>query len=201
MWEPALASMAEIRTALDALLTRARADSVPAASMHVRLKLATRLDHRRVDRLMTRYDLGQPETYGAFLSLNFRALTALRPHWLGADESDFAGLIEALAADLAALGMPPSGDVDPEPGPIDGLGLAYVVRGSRLGSKILRKRVGLGLPTEYFGFRLGQPWARFLDELDLCGEAGSQHEFALVSGARETFSVYARLHATPGGLT
>jgi len=128
------------------------------------------------------------------------ALTVLRPHWRRADEDDFNGLVDALAADLAALGMEPSDEVDPVRGPIDGLGLAYVVRGSRLGSKILRKRVGPGLPTEYFGFRLGQPWARFLDELDLRGETGPQDEFALFGGVRETFAVYARLADTPGGI-
>lgn len=171
-----------------------------AASIHVRLKLATWPDHRRVDRLISGFDLGRPETYGAFLALNFEALSALRPHWRGADEADFAGLIEALAADLAALRMESSGEVDPVPGPVDGLGLAYVVRGSRLGSKILRKRVGPGLPTDYFDFRLGKPWARFLEELDLRGETGPQDEFALFSGARETFAVYARLADTPGGI-
>lgn len=171
----------------------------PAASIHVRLKLATRLDHRRVDQLISRFDLGRPDTYGAFLALNFMALTGLRPHWLGADEADFAGLIDALAADLAALGAEPPDEGDPVPGPIDGLGLAYVVRGSRLGSKILRKRVGPGLPTGYFDFRLGKPWVCFLDDLDLRGEGGSQNEVALFSGARETFAVYARVAGTVGG--
>ncbi|WP_372708140.1 hypothetical protein [Brevundimonas sp.] len=167
------------------------------ASVHLRLKLATRIDHRGVDRLLSRFDLGQPTGYAAFLDLNLAALNTLRPHWRSVDEADFAGMGDALAADLAALGMEPSGEIDPVPGPIDGLGLAYVVRGSRLGSKILRKRVGPGLPTGYFDFRLAKPWARLLDQVDLRGAAGSEDELALFSGARATFAVYARLAHTP----
>ncbi len=164
-----------------------------ASSTHLRLKLATRLDHERVDLALSRFNLGNTGDYAGFLDLNHSALTALRPHWRSADEADFAGLVDALCMDLNDLGVEPSVQAGPVPGPIDGLGLAYVVRGSRLGSKILRKRVGSELPTSYFDFRMGKPWARLLDQIDLPGAEGSADEQALIAGALKTFAVYAGL--------
>ena len=162
-------------------------------SIHLRLKLATRLEHRRVDHALSRFELGDADDYAAFLRLNHSALTALRPHWRREDEPDFAGLVDALGTDLIDLGAEPSDAVEPLSGPIDGLGLSYVVRGSRLGSKILRRRVSDDQPTSYFDFRMEMPWARFLDEFDLRGEMAADEEPALIASALKTFAVYARL--------
>ena len=162
-------------------------------SIHLRLKLATRLEHRRVDHALSIFALGDPDEYAAFMNINHSALTALQPHWRREDEADFAGLVDALGTDLVDLGAEPSDGIEPLSGPIDGLGLSYVVRGSRLGSKILRKRVGADLPTSYFDFRMKMPWARFLDQIDLRGERGAAEEQALIAGALRTFAVYQRL--------
>ncbi|AQR60255.1 hypothetical protein BZG35_00225 [Brevundimonas sp. LM2] len=165
----------------------------PVPSVHLRLKQATRLDHETVDQAMSGFDLTDRDAYGAFLQLNHTAMIALRPHWRAADAVDFDALVEALAADLAALGLRPSPPADPLAGRIDGLGLSYVVRGSRLGSRILRRRVGPGLPTAYLDLRLGEPWARLLDQLTARGTADPDDTTALIAGARATFAVYERL--------
>lgn len=162
-------------------------------SVHLRVKQATRLEHDRVDRALSRFDLTEVDDYAAFLDINHAALTALRSHWRSADEGDFAGLVHALAIDLIELGVEPTVQTEPLSDPIDGLGLSYVVRGSRLGSKILRKRVGSDMPTSYFDFRMGTPWARLLDHINLRGPAGTADEQALIVGALSTFAVYARL--------
>lgn len=163
------------------------------ASIYPRLKLATRLEHKRVDHALSRFDLADVDDYSSFLNINHTALTALRPHWRSVDEADFAGLVDALATDLIDLGVEPTGESEPLSDPIDGLGLSYVVRGSRLGSKILRKRAGSDMPTSYFDFRMGTPWARLLDHIDLRGPAGTADEQALIVGALRAFAVYARL--------
>ena len=164
-----------------------------APSIHLRLKLATRDEHNGVDLALSRFNLVDADDYAAFLELNHSALISLRPHWRSADEADFAGLVDALATDLIDLGAGSSTEADSLSGLIDGLGLSYVVRGSRLGSKILRKRVGSELPTAYFDFRMGTPWARLLDQIDARGAAGSTDEQSLVAGAVRTFAVYASL--------
>lgn len=162
-------------------------------SIHLRVKLATRDEHNGIDLALLRFNLADAGDYAAFLNLNHAALTALRPHWRSEDEADFAGLVDALATDLIELGSEQSAGIDPFPGPIDGLGLSYVVRGSRLGSKILRKRVGSELPTAYFDFRMGTTWARLLDQIELRGSEGSADEQALIAGALRTFAVYVSL--------
>lgn len=188
-------NLAGLHTLDSRLEGRAKAfnNRASAPSIHLRLKLATRLEHKRVDRALSRFDLADADDYAAFLDLNHSALTALRPHWRSADDADFAGLVGALTTDLVNLGAEPSTEVQPISGPIDGLGLSYVVRGSRLGSKILRKRVGSELPTAYFDFRMGTPWARLLDQIDLCGSAGPADEHLLAAGALRAFAVYASL--------
>lgn len=172
----------------------------PANPCHARLKLATRLEHIRVDEAISKFDLAQPAAYAAFLSVNAVALMALRPHWRRADEADFGELIAALTADLAALGVDQPSDAQPAPGSIDGLGLAYVVRGSRLGSAILRKRVVAGFPTSYFDFRPALSWQVLRQQIDERGTAAPESEHALIDGARATFAVYERLACREGNL-
>lgn len=178
--------------------TEPGAGDAPATDCHMRLKCATRPEHGRVDQLISQFDLARPETYAAFLSINAAALMALRPHWRCVDEADFGALAAALIADLAAIGIDPPTDAQPAPGSIDGLGLAYVVRGSRLGSAILRKRVAAGFPTAYFDVRPALAWQTLLQQVNERGAAGTGYEQAIIGGARATFAVYERLACREG---
>ena len=171
-----------------------------ASPCHARLKRATRLEHDRVDQAISRYDLAQPQAYAAFLRLNAVALMTLRPHWRSVDEADFGGLIAALTVDLAALGVDQPGDSHTASASIDGLGLAYVVRGSRLGSAILRQRVSAGFPTAYFDFKPALPWHALRQQIDERGTSAPDSEHALIDGARATFFVYERLAHREGSV-
>lgn len=166
--------------------------------MHARLKLATQLDHERVDRSLSTFDLTHADEYAVFLSLNAAVLGRLRPHWRNVDEGDFDSLVAALALDLATLGVDQPISVDPTPGLIDGLGLAYVVRGSRLGSKILRKRVGFGLPTAYLDLKPATPWQALLQQIEERVVADPDSEPMIIAGARTTFAVYEHSARTLG---
>ena len=59
--------------------------------------------------------------------------------------------------------------------------------------KSCERRVASEVPTAYFDFRLGTPWACLLDQIDLRGSKGSADEQALIAGALKTFAVYAGL--------
>lgn len=170
-------------------------------TLHARLKHATRAEHDIVDRSLSQFDLAHTDSYFAFLCLNREALALLRPHWRHADCPDFNSMAQSLKADLATMGRIPSTVATPQQGPINSMGLAYVVRGSRLGSKILRRRVGPGLPTAYLDFEPALPWPELLQELETLAGAGPEAEAAIIAGARATFAVYAQLSRIVGGLT
>jgi heme oxygenase len=162
-------------------------------SIHARLKGATRRDHHRVDHSISRFNLACPVDYVAFLSINSAALASLRSRWRSADDADFNALAQSLTDDLSAMGGDHPPGLIPDPGPIDGLGLAYVVRGSRLGSKVLRKRVAPGLPTAYLDFEPTLSWRQLLQQLDDAESGGIEAGEIIIAGAQATFAVYARL--------
>ena len=164
-----------------------------ASSMHAALRLATSPDHQRVDRAISRFDLGCAQGYAAFLSLNTAALESLRPHWRDLDTAEFDGLLGALAADLASFGATRLAASAVPGGPINGLGLAYVVRGARLGARILRQRVPAGFPAAYLDFAPSLSWPGFLQQLNGGSEGPPGRRDDVVRGARDTFAVYDRL--------
>lgn len=170
----------------------------PAPSMHAALRAATSLDHQRVDRAISRFDLGCAQGYAAFLSLNIAALESLRPHWRDLDTAEFDGLLGALAADLGWFGATPLAAPAAPGGPINGLGLAYVVRGARLGARILRQRVPAGFPAAYLDFALSLSWPGFLRQLNTWSDGPPGRAEDIFRGARDTFAVYHRLARLDG---
>lgn len=163
------------------------------SSMHAALRLATSIDHQRVDRAISRFDLGCAQGYAAFLSLNSAALESLRPHWRDLDTAEFDGLLGALAADLGAFGATPFAALAAPGRSINGLGLAYVVRGARLGARILRQRVSAGFPTAYLDFAPSLSWPGFLRQLNNWSAGPPARAEDIFRGARDTFAVYDRL--------
>lgn len=157
--------------------------SSPASSAEPRrgaaraaLRAATHDAHARLDALFGAFDLADPADYGRFLSAHARALSAVEP------AIEAAGLAEALpdwpvrrrreaiAADLAALGLPVAEPLEAAlpPGRAAAWGLAYVLEGSRLGGGLLARQVAPGLPRAY----LAQPqppgaWRKFLELLEI----------------------------------
>lgn len=134
--------------------------------------------HEAVDAAFSRFDLGQADGYRAFLRAHARALPGLEQ---ALEQAGIAQLVpdwparrrrQALLADLADLGLPPPPTAAPRLDAKPGLlwGLAYVLEGSRLGGRLLARRVTgaqANLPVRYLGHGQDQAlWPDFLRQLE-----------------------------------
>ena len=161
------------------------------------LKAATDDVHRELDDRLSRLDLRKPADYRRFLHVHARAVP---PVEAALDRGGLDALVEgwcagrrgpAIESDLAALGdeMPPAADPPAIHGVAELLGTAYVLEGSRLGGRVLRRQVGDGLPATFLSESSPNPWPaliavmdRHLDSDTLVGEAKS--------AARRTFALF-----------
>lgn len=161
------------------------------------LRAATALHHERVDAAFSTFDLGQPGGYRAFLHAHAQVLIPLE------DALERAGIAEmiidwpqrrrsqALRADLADLGatvgFPTPYDAPLSPGWC--WGAAYVIEGSRLGGKVLARRVAQAdpsAPLRYLGHGSATPlWPSFLQMLEQHGPRCEWRD--LLAGAHDTF--------------
>jgi heme oxygenase (biliverdin-IX-beta and delta-forming) len=144
------------------------------------LKQATEALHEALDERLGAFDLGDESEYRAFLKVHGRVLP---PFERALEEGGIAELIAdwknhrrapLIERDLAALAepMPAPVHVPALEGPPDLLGTAYVIEGSRLGSRYLAKRVGGAMPAEYLNARGHQrAWPAYLSALDEAGFA------------------------------
>ncbi len=168
------------------------------APAHRDLRAATRPEHARIDELMSNCDLTQSTGYGRFLTIHAIALERLAPAWLASDAEDFERLRACLAADLAALdpaaqprGVRPSA---PQPQPqgesAECWGVGYVIRGSRLGGKVLRRRMSPRFAASYLDCEPLLRWPDFLAQLDRrAGTPGALE--SMIVGARTAFAAFA----------
>lgn len=171
------------------------------SAAHQRLRDATRDAHQRLeDRAdvlgRTRTAAARRDLVEAFCGLHADAEAALAP-WL----ADLAGLdFEArrrsshLAADLAVVGGKP-----PPPHPIaitsrgEALGLMYVLEGSTLGGRVIRRQVvgqggdmaGLSFLDPY-GEQVGERWKSFLAVVEAEARTDADAE-AMIAGANAGF--------------
>lgn len=121
------------------------------------LKAATDDVHRELDDRLSRLDLGRREDYRQFLRVQARAVppieAALAAGGLGDLIEGWEGArrTTALKSDLAALGEPMPSPCEPPPVSSVAalLGTAYVLEGSRLGGRVLRKQVRDGMPADF----------------------------------------------------
>lgn len=150
------------------------------------LKAATDDIHRELDERLSRLDLACSADYRRFLGFHARTIPPFEEALAAAgasrliDDWDSGRRAEAIETDLAALGepMPPPVAVPPIRGTAEFLGTAYVIEGSRLGGRVLRRRVGAGLPASFLSHSSHAPWAvvvaaldRLLYSAQLLGEA------------------------------
>lgn len=171
--------------------------SEPLGLLHQSLRAATRADHAIVDRLMLRFDLSRRKDYALFLHIHYWTLKSLDTQWRGEDQTDFADMIDCLQNDLRALGVATSersGLVSPSVLACNHLGVAYVIRGSRLGAAFLRPRVPSHFPTAYLDFVPALPWGQFLKQLELATDDPKRDTPEdTICGARITFDIFAAL--------
>jgi heme oxygenase len=167
---------------------------IATMTLHGALRAATRSDHTVVDGLVTRLDLSQREDYGRLLSTHHAVLQDLKSEWRAEDRDDFREMGRRLQNDLRVLGFPTAASratLRPAFAEGDQLGVAYVIRGSRLGSGVLRPRIPAQYSATYFDFAPTLSWAKFLAQLQSvpAGEASD----AAIRGAKFTFGIFSCL--------
>lgn len=179
-------------------------DAVGATSrppLRSMLRSATRVEHDGVDRSFGSFDLDDATSYRAFLRIHRDALTILADRWGPDARDDVDALLACLDRDLSG---PARSAVD-RPGRsahrsrFEQAGIAYVVRGSRMGAAFLLKRVGAGFPVAYLSYRPAVTWTRFLADLEALDAVADTHARGeVLSAAREAFSVFADAATSPG---
>ncbi|MEM1343796.1 MAG: biliverdin-producing heme oxygenase [Pseudomonadota bacterium] len=173
----------------------------PASAQATRFALreATAAEHARTDATFGRLSLTAAADYALFLAAHHRALCCcldhVARHW--PEGALPARLADDLAADLEALGCGVPAAI---PGtPLDGAdprGVAYVVAGSHLGAKVLRKRWGESADprVQAAGRYLASDdlhayWPRLLQRLKAV-DPGSAAFAGLASAATATFALF-----------
>ena len=168
------------------------------STLHRSLRAATRSDHAAVDRLIAKLDLTRREDYGRLLSIHHAVLQDLKSGWRPEDRDDFRAMSRRLQNDLRVLGFPtanPSALLRSPP-LAEGhkLGIAYVIRGSRLGAVVLRPRIPPQFCASYLDFEPTLSWAQFLAQLQSVSKSAQAGVGdAAVQGAKITFELFSRL--------
>jgi heme oxygenase len=183
---------------------RSMGDAAPVRThlpgpLHRELRAATRSDHVALDSLVQKMNLNTVEDYGTLLSVHHSVLQTLEADWREEDRHDFAGLMNCARADLRTLKVPMGVSHQTSRKPLAAgqrLGIAYVLRDSRLGSHRLRLRVPSSRPSSYLDYVGALAWPLFLEQLDPVADAGRRVSSAeAVRGARSTFDLYSSLFA------
>lgn len=162
-----------------------------------RLRAATAPQHERVDAAFSAYRLDQPEGYRAFLQAHAQVLIPLE---LTLEQAGIETMLDdwsqrsrrrALLEDLQALGCaePSLTRTGMAPSPGWSWGATYVIEGSRLGGRVLARRVAEANPSaplRYLSHGSATPlWPSFLQKLEQQGSACDW--FEVLSGANATF--------------
>jgi heme oxygenase len=145
--------------------------------------------------MMLRFNLGRREDYGLLLNIHYAAILELEPGWRVEDHKDFQAMTHCLETDLHALGIAPKTITTKRSSLTDGnrLGLAYVIRGSRLGSGFLRRRVTSRLATSYLDFVPTLSWPQFLHQLKIMSQVPGYDTHEVARGAHFAFDAFADL--------
>lgn len=174
------------------------------------LRTATRSDHEAVDDAFSELDLTRAADLAVFLGAHLTALRELEPFFEGLlPETPWPSRVPLLLADLEALGAPTVDDrgagsprLLSETASADlesrsaRLGAAYVVAGSHLGLRVLRRTWAESedervLAADRFlqDESVAGYWQALLPRLEECGNDAQR--LAAVSGARLAFSRFA----------
>lgn len=160
------------------------------------LKSETAEAHERLDGHFAAFDLSNRADYGDFLSVHAAALIAVEdalvaggieqvmPQWPLLRRSDL------IRQDLDALGR----DIPPSPAiafssHVEMLGALYVLEGSRLGGKLLKKATGDNFPTRYLSHQPALTWPEFVAVIERMLQTDvDRHEAA--DAANRVFAVF-----------
>jgi heme oxygenase len=163
-------------------------------SMRRILRDATRNDHQFIDQAVSTLDLTDRVGYGIFLAIHHTALGQLAGRWRPQDHADFAGLLRCLSDDLRAMGHPDGVSEMTRGTKTHSLrqwGIAYVIRGSRLGGAVLRQRVPSGFPASYLTYSPTITWPQFLKQLEHETPAiNLRAQAQIIRGAKQAFEAF-----------
>ena len=170
------------------------------------LKAATDELHRALDDRLSLLDFGRADDYRRFLDFQARTLPSMEKALASAGLDDWVAgwsdfrRTEAIEADLEILGdpMPPPAHPPAIANTAELLGTAYVLEGSRLGGRVLRQRVGEGLPTNFLsGDTTLGPWPSLLGVIEqyLCSDTPLNEA---KGAARRSFSWYLQVAEETG---
>jgi heme oxygenase len=169
----------------------------PLSALHRSLQAATRSDHMEVDRLIGQLDLTRREGYGRLLSIHHAVLQDLKSEWRSEDRDDFRAMSRRLQNDLRVLGFPTANPQSMSRTPLpegNQLGIAYVIRGSRLGARVLRPHIPSQFSASYMDFVPTLSWIQFLAQLQSVSKAAdTEANDATIRGAKITFELFSRL--------
>jgi heme oxygenase (biliverdin-IX-beta and delta-forming) len=173
-----------------------------------RLRATTAPHHERVDAAFSAYPLDRMDGYRAFLQAHAQALIPLE---IALEQSGIETMIadwpqrsrrQELLEDLQAIcGAVPTSSVSVTPPLSAGWcwGAAYVMEGSRLGGRVLARRVAEANPSaplSYLGHRSATSlWPSFLQQFER--QAAMCAWSDVVAGAHDTFDSFlaaARIH-------
>ncbi|WP_313088559.1 biliverdin-producing heme oxygenase [Pseudomonas sp.] len=170
-------------------------------SVRTRLRCATAPQHQQVDQAFSRFRLEQPAGYRAFLRAHAQAIGPLEMRLQAAGVEQLLPdwpqrrRWPALQADLADLGeplvisMPAAADKPPSAAWC--WGALYVIEGSRLGGRLLARRVASGqpdAPLRYLDAEAAPSWPAFIERLDQ--QAATLAWAPLLAGAQAAFSQF-----------
>ncbi|MGK2873536.1 MAG: biliverdin-producing heme oxygenase [Alphaproteobacteria bacterium] len=174
-----------------------RRPSVPSANLLTRLRLATQNDHHNLDETISKINLSDLQGYVTFLCIHHHALENLMPHSRPEDQADFESMARCARNDLAILGEAPTSlpaaRIVRQPN-LHGLGVAYVVRGSRLGARFIRAKIPDGFPASYLSFAPALSWSDFLKQLQAFSDRNCPlSDESVLKSATAAFAVFDHL--------
>jgi heme oxygenase len=173
------------------------------SEIHKRLRAATGAEHQRLEgrvRILERIGAtaSRRTLLDQFHRLHSEVETAISPCLADLDGLDFAARRRTarLAEDMAELGLPvpaPSRGIPQARSIPEALGLMYVLEGSTLGGRVIRREAaargldmcGLSFLDPY-GAEVGNQWKSFLTVLARCVRTSNDADSA-VAGARAGF--------------
>lgn len=167
---------------------------------HRALRDGTAAAHERVDAVFARFDLSDRRDYAAFLGAHAEAMLPFEaaldaadpdrvvPDWRDRRRGDL------LRADLAELGMEQADAPFPRFGSdvAAAAGTIYVLEGSRMGARLLARRVGPDLPARFLNAHQSPDiWRKLLSRLDFLLDEPASIQTA-VEAATECFAAFER---------
>ena len=165
-------------------------------SMRLIVRDATVNEHRLIDGALSALDLADKDDYIRFLRVHYTALNRLAKLWSRQDHLDFFALSSCAAEDLETLqeqAVRPLETIRLRMDPLYQCGIAYVVRGSRLGATISRQRVPACYPTSFLDYEMSFAWPTFVNKLDDCHPESSLSANAqVIRGAKHAFATFAQ---------